>query len=128
MNQSSIGISHDIIDLKAMQNLQDLDEDGSDGIIKQLVQMYGDALPYRVRALEENARAGDLKQVAIAAHAFKSPSANLGIRRVVALLQQIEDGDYRIDELGMLIQQVAMEANRAKNILERRFSFGTQSS
>ena len=118
--------SRDIIDVEAMKHLHDLDEDGTYGIVQQLVQMYGDALPNRLRALQDSVRKRDLKQAARDAHAFKSPSAHLGIRRVVSLLQQIENGDYEIEELDGLVEQVATEAHLAKSILEKQYSFGAR--
>jgi HPt (histidine-containing phosphotransfer) domain-containing protein len=113
----------EVIDIEAIKHLHELDEDGSYGIIKQLVQMYSDALPNRLRALQDSVRKRDFRQVARDAHAFKSPSAHLGIRRVVSLLQQIEDGDYEVEELDGLVVQVASEANLAKSVLEKKQLF-----
>lgn len=113
----------DVIDVEAMKHLHELDEDGAYGIVQQLVKMYGDALPTRLRALKESVVKRDFKTVALEAHAFKSPSAHLGIRRLVSLLQQIEDGDYEVEELDALVEQIASEANLAKSILEKRYIF-----
>lgn len=115
----------DVIDIEAMKHLHELDEDGTYGIVQQLVQMYGDALPSRLRALKDSVAKRDFETAAREAHAFKSPSAHLGIRRLVSLLQQIEDGDYEVEELDALVEQVASEANLAKSILEKRYFLGS---
>jgi HPt (histidine-containing phosphotransfer) domain-containing protein len=118
-------VSRDIIDFEAIRHLQDLDDDGSDGIVKQLVEMYRDALPNRLRALRDSVQKRDFKKASRDAHAFKSPSAHLGLRRVVSLLQQIEDGGYEVEELDALVQQVSTEANLAKTILEQKYFLAT---
>lgn len=124
-DEKSWHASREIIDSEAIRHLHDIDDEGNDGIIQQLIQMYSDALPNRLRALQDSVRRRDLKQAARDAHAFKSPSAHLGIRRVVSLLQQIENGDYEVEELDGLVEQVATEANLAKSILEKKYLFGT---
>jgi HPt (histidine-containing phosphotransfer) domain-containing protein len=117
-------IGSEIIESAAIRHLHELDEGGTFGIIDQLLQMYREALPNRIKALEESAKKKDFKQVSRNAHAFKSPSAHLGMVRVVSLLQDIEDGKYKKANLEALIREVSIEAEKAQKILsEKNFDF-----
>ncbi len=86
-----------------------------------LVRVYLEDSPGRVRSLGESARSGDRAGLISAAHALKSGSANVGARRLAALAADAEHAarEERMDSARACADRIAGEYDRASSELER---------
>lgn len=86
-----------------------------------LVRVYLEDSPGRVRSLGESARSGDRAELISAAHALKSGSANVGARRLAALAADAERAarEERMDDARTCADRIAGEYDRAASELER---------
>lgn len=111
-------ITTSVIDLKVIEALDALDEDGSQGLIAKLVQLYIDTVPQGLHELRGAAVIPGPRLVK-QAHFLKSSHANLGMHKAVAILQKMEDGDYKAKDLPELISQLETEIQRGIAELQR---------
>ncbi|MDQ0047979.1 signal transduction histidine kinase/CheY-like chemotaxis protein/HPt (histidine-containing phosphotransfer) domain-containing protein [Paenibacillus polymyxa] len=79
-----------ILDEEVIREIMLLDEDGSTGLLKSLVEMYTSDTPAKINKLRELAAAGEVTKVVEAAHELKSGSVSLGVGRLSSLLSDIE--------------------------------------
>jgi two-component system sensor histidine kinase/response regulator len=106
-----------VIDEDLLGQLRALDEDGSQGLIKKLVQVYCATAPKGLADLRAAANQPELLRKH--AHYLKSSNANLGVHRAVEILQKIEDGDFQPDALTDLLDRLETEIKKAQEELLR---------
>ena len=90
------------VDVTMIGRLEQLDKDGKNGLVKKLIEMYFDLTPKTIAEIKTAAitPGPHLRKLA---HTLKSSSANLGARRMAMLLQKIENGDFKDEELSGII-------------------------
>ncbi len=81
----------DVIDMGVVQELIELCDDGDPELLLDLVEMFLEDAPNRVRSILEAARSADLEEVERAAHSLKGSAGNLGAKQLqdVAELLQV---------------------------------------
>lgn len=62
--------------------LRMLDPDGGDGVLREVVTLYLEDTPLRLREMEQAAAEGANERFVRAAHSLKGGSASLGVTRV----------------------------------------------
>jgi len=82
---------HHLLDITQLEVLRGLQQDGEPDLIVELVGVYFDQAGPIVAELHDASGRVDAAAVARAAHALKGVSANLGVRRVVALCAGLEE-------------------------------------
>ncbi len=78
------------INQEALIELRELDEDGSDSTLKELVQSYFENMPQRIQRLEASIVASDFIQARKEAHSIRSSSLSLGAEKLSQLAHTLE--------------------------------------
>lgn len=86
-----------ILDREIIQGLLDLENDGSPGLLGELLVLLQDSAPAGFQAIEDGLAKGDAAAVSGAAHSLKSSFANLGAMEMSKLCLEIESGARRGD-------------------------------
>ena len=104
---------------ETLDGLRDLDPNGSDDLVKQLLGMFLESTPAAVAQLRRAIDAGDGTAVGRFAHALKSSAANVGAESLSAVMRELEKlgREARIDEARALADAVAAEHGRAMTAL-----------
>lgn len=71
--------------------LSDLHEAGGDELVQDVIATFAASVPPRAAALQQAATAGQVMQVAAAAHAILSAAAMVGLVEVEMLARTLED-------------------------------------
>jgi two-component system, sensor histidine kinase and response regulator len=79
-----------VLDEHDLARLMEERRPGQPTLLQKLTPLFVTGGAERLAALQAAATAGDAAAVGLAAHAFKSECANLGARRLAALLQRLE--------------------------------------
>ena len=100
--------SNDSVDRSVLQSLRDLQEEGEPDILAELIALFLDDAPTRLRGIREAAANGDANFLERNAHTLKGSSQNMGATRMGALCAQLQEagrtGDLsRVPELVDLI-------------------------
>jgi HPt (histidine-containing phosphotransfer) domain-containing protein len=107
--------SGDVLDMEILGHLRELDPDGSNGFIAEVVQTFAADGRTRIDALQEAVARGDTARVKELAHALKGSAANLGARAVRSLTDELETmatGDT-LDGVDGLVDRIGAEFERA---------------
>lgn len=81
----------EILDQTAIENLRMLgDEDGDDSFLREVIGIFVEDTPVRLKELRESFAAGDQPTFTRAAHSIKGSSSNVGAKRLCQLAQALE--------------------------------------
>jgi HPt (histidine-containing phosphotransfer) domain-containing protein len=85
-----------------------------DGFLEGLVKTFRQDVPSRIDALRAAVSAGDVRDLANAAHAMKSSSGSVGAKRMLAMASSLEADARagRMDGAEAAIEQIAAEFRR----------------
>ena len=90
-----------ILDQTAIENLRMLgDEDGDDSFLKEVIGIFAEDTPVRLKELRDSYIAGDPPPFTRAAHSIKGSSSNVGAKRLRELAQLLE-ADSRVSIKGL---------------------------
>jgi HPt (histidine-containing phosphotransfer) domain-containing protein len=78
------------LDPTALDNIRAADENGSDGLLGRLIDIYVEDAPKLVEQIRIGIEANDPDKVRTAAHTLKSNSANLGARTLAGVCRELE--------------------------------------
>jgi HPt (histidine-containing phosphotransfer) domain-containing protein len=84
----------DNLDLSVMDQLLSLD-DGALGLIKEMLGLFRNDTPDRIRAIEATLASGDLADMADVAHAIKGAAGTMGAPRLRAIAAELEGAGRR---------------------------------
>lgn len=107
------------LDRKALDQLRELDPDGSAGVLAGLIDNYLSDAASLLQKLQLALASKDLNGLARHAHSLKSTSASMGATRVSALAAEIEQTAKRnaLDGCAMLLTALAAEHAVAEQLL-----------
>lgn len=105
------------LDPTVIDNLRQLTPPGEPDVLSQVLRIFLDETPKKVRALLEALDAGDAAQVARLAHSLKGSTGNIGASALLDVCRRIEDrakaGDLaRVSPLGL---ELTAELRRAEH-------------
>ena len=100
---------------QTLDGLRELDPNGSDDLVRQLLGMFVESTPAAVVQLRRAIDAGDGTSVGRFAHALKSSAANVGAESLSAVMRELEKlgREARIDEARVLADAAVAEHGRA---------------
>ena len=78
------------INQDALNDLRELDEDGSDSTLKELVYSYFEIMPQSIQKLQKAIGANDFLQARKEAHSIRSSSLSLGAEKLSQLAHTLE--------------------------------------
>ncbi len=106
--------SFPVLDQATLQNLRELDEDGSQGFVAELLGLFITSSTERLQALGAALAAKDPRRLGAEAHSLKSSAGNIGALRLSQLCQSLENlgksGDIQAAEA--LTQELRVELDR----------------
>jgi CheY-like chemotaxis protein/HPt (histidine-containing phosphotransfer) domain-containing protein len=82
--------AHDMLDLPTLQNLVELD-DGGTGLLSEMISIFREDTPRRIRDIVEAAAKGDALELSHAGHALKGGSGALGANAMRNLAADVEN-------------------------------------
>jgi HPt (histidine-containing phosphotransfer) domain-containing protein len=105
----------DAIDLRALQTIRELDPAGGMDLVKTLLRIFIESAGESVSRVENAILARDGEQLAAAAHALKSSTANVGAKALSEFYRQLEQlgREGRLADARELLIQVRPEHQRA---------------
>jgi signal transduction histidine kinase/CheY-like chemotaxis protein/HPt (histidine-containing phosphotransfer) domain-containing protein len=121
VSEASDSRSDEILDPAVLSSLRTM-AGGNDAMLDKIFGLFRAHAPARMAALRDAFAAADLEQVAVEAHALKSPSLNIGALRVGALCAVIEaDARAGDDALvsGPALAQLEVELKAVMEALDR---------
>lgn len=80
-----------VIDMQVIQSLRELGGDDDPGLLVELIDIFLEDAPQRLRDVSEALAADDLRRLERAAHTLKSSSANLGALGLSKLCKEMEE-------------------------------------
>jgi len=109
----------DALDADTLQQLVDLD-DGSLGLVKEMLEIFRDDTPLRIDALDEAVKANNREAMGDVAHAIKGASATIGAPKVRAIALALEMAGRKgvsEEEPQVLVVRLREEFQRALDAL-----------
>ena len=79
-----------VLDTEVIEGLRELGGEEDPGLLLELVEMFLDDAPNRLREMEESLSSGDLDTMRRAAHTLKSSSANMGAVLLCQICKDME--------------------------------------
>jgi HPt (histidine-containing phosphotransfer) domain-containing protein len=111
------------LDPTALNTLLEYDQSATESrITDDLLKIFFDITPGRLKALEHAARNGDTKTMGLIAHSLKTSCAYLGGRKLMALCLHVEvlSGEGDSTQAESLVDQMKIEYLNLKNLLEQK--------
>jgi two-component system sensor histidine kinase/response regulator len=105
----------DVIDLRALQTVRELDPAGGMDLVKTILRIFIESAGESVTRIENAIVARDAGQLAAAAHALKSSTANVGAKTLSEFYRRLEQlgREGRLTDARELLIQVRPEHQRA---------------
>lgn len=85
------GGAAEAIDMQVIQGLRDLGGADEPGLLLEIIGMFLDDAPARIREIEQGFASGDVQLLERAAHSLKSASANVGAVQLSSVCKRIEE-------------------------------------
>jgi len=105
-------VTEPTIDPEALARLR---EWGGERLLVQMIRLFVESTPERVRQIEEGLERGEIELVERGSHSLKSSAANLGAERLRELSAEVEDLAHRGDLRGaeLLLAPLVEEHRKA---------------
>ncbi len=96
------------LDPAALDNIRAADENGSNGLLGRLVDIYVEDAPKLVEQIRIGIEANEPDKVRIAVHTLKSNSANLGARTLAGMCRELEAKarTHKLNGTGELLERI----------------------
>ncbi len=111
-----------VLDLTKIQELKDLDDDGSDSVLRELVEMYLASTPTKLKKMYEFYCLRNLVELKKEAHSVRSSTLALGGSVMAATAAEIEyfkDGAANADEqMHTLVMRILKEFKELEQVLK----------
>lgn len=110
-----------ILDSESIDSLRALGAEGDDSFLKEIILIFIDDTPVRLREMRDAFAAGDQPTFSRAAHSIKGSASNLGALRLRALAEQLERAskEASLDGLDAQLPRIEAEFAVAKAELEK---------
>jgi HPt (histidine-containing phosphotransfer) domain-containing protein len=115
LREPTLAPGADAIDFEALQSVRELDPAGGMDLVKTILRIFIESAGESVTRIENAILARDGEQLAAAAHALKSSTANVGAKTLSEFYRQLEQlgREGRLAEARELLIQVRPEHQRA---------------
>lgn len=104
------------LDARVLANLRELTPPGEPDVLGEVLRLFLEEVPKKLRALQEAIEAGDAARVARAAHSLKGSSGNIGASSMLDVCRRIDDlakaGD--LEQVKPLVAQLTDEYHRVE--------------
>jgi HPt (histidine-containing phosphotransfer) domain-containing protein len=109
-----------LLDRSVLDGLRELSVPGEPDILAELVGLFLEDAPPRLKALRAVLDEGDARRVKEVSHALKGSSSNMGAARMAGICAQLEDAGFigTLDEAPDLLERLEKEFAEARAALE----------
>ena len=83
--------SDSALDPRVIDSLRQLTPEGEADVLAEILQLFLDEVPKKIRALQEAVTAGDSEEAARLAHSLKGSSGNIGADSMMDVCRRIDD-------------------------------------
>lgn len=110
-----------VLDMSVVEELLSFTDDGDPELLLDLIQMFLDDGPEKVRAVQQGLQAGDFDKMERAAHSLKGSSGNLGAHLLQDTCEkiQIATRQKRLDETRSLAAELVTKFAEAESALRQ---------
>jgi len=110
-----------VLDMSVVEELLSFSDDGDPELLLDLIQMFLDDGPEKVRAVHEGVLAGDFDKMERAAHSLKGSSGNLGAHLLQDTCEKIQVAtrQRQLDESRQLASELDAKFAEAESALRR---------
>ena len=119
-----VRITSDAVDMEVLYAFEELQSDDGSDLIVELIDLYLQDAPQRIRAIREASVAKEWVLLKRAAHNLKGGSGNLGVRHVAEICEKLEglECDHSPIDVEEFLKQLDHEFARASAafLAERR--------
>jgi HPt (histidine-containing phosphotransfer) domain-containing protein len=102
-----------VLDPESIESLRALGADGDDSFLKEIIGIFIDDTPVRLKEMRDAFAANDQATFSRAAHSIKGSSSNLGALRLRALAEMLERSSKTSDLTGLDAELPKIEAEFA---------------
>jgi HPt (histidine-containing phosphotransfer) domain-containing protein len=106
------------VDLEVLSGLEGAQLKGDPDLIVELIDLYLTDAPCQIAVMQTAIAEADEKSFRCAAHSLRGGSANLGVRRVAAICEQLEYGDHAFHTGEALLFPLEQELVVVRHIFE----------
>ncbi len=104
----------DVVDLSVLKSFEEAQSEGEPDLIVELIDLYLADAPRQLSVIKDSILNGDQATLKRAVHTLKGSSANLGVKALAALCEEIERTD-----VGETFRQPDVIINRLEQIFAR---------
>lgn len=79
------------LDPRVIERLRQLTPQGESDVLKEILTLFLEEVPKKLRALQAALAAGDAPQAASVAHSLKGSSGNIGASSLMAMCRRVDD-------------------------------------
>jgi len=99
------------IDTAILDQLRDLDDEGGDGIIKELIESFVDQMPGFLTRLGVASDQKDLSEIQLVAHSIKGSSGMIGAVKAARISERLEQKARQrcLEGIEDLVRELSME-------------------
>ncbi|MCY2958777.1 MAG: Hpt domain-containing protein [Planctomycetota bacterium] len=108
-----------VLDMQVIEGLRELGGEDEPGLLLEVIGMFLEDAPTRIREIEQGFASGDIKLLERAAHSLKSASANVGAMQLSSVCKRIEEiaRQQKRDGIAELLPESSKAWNEASNAL-----------
>lgn len=110
----------DVLDMTVVEELLSLSDDGDPELLLDLIKLFLDDGPHKVRAIRDGFAARDFEAMERASHSLKGSSGNLGARQLQDTCEQMQLATRRHDfeATARLVPQLANQYEAVQQALQ----------
>ena len=107
------------VDMKVLKAFEALQADDGSDLIVELIDLYLQDAPGRLKEIKEAAVANDWVRLKRAAHNLKGSSSNLGVRQVADICEKLEEAvsPESFEKVEALVQLLEYKFDKARQAL-----------
>lgn len=111
----------DVLDMSIVEELLSFADDGDPELIIDLITMFLEDGPAKVKAVTDGLAEGDLEKVERAAHSLKGTSGNLGARQLQDACEamQVASRSHNIDDVREIVPRIVATYADAELALQK---------
>ena len=102
-----------VLDHTVINQLRNIDPDGKRNLLRRLVEMYLESAPLVIQEIQQDLAKSDTEHLMLLVHRFKTTNANLGLKRMLTILKQLEAENLSTMDYSHLINLLDSELKSA---------------
>jgi len=110
---------HQVLDMSVVEELLSFADDGDPELLLDLIQMFLDDSPTKIKSITEGSATGDFDKMERASHSLKGSSGNLGARLLQEACEQMQlaSRSHKLEEARKITTQLVANYAQAETAL-----------